>query len=145
MWQPEQVTADSIQTEEKRYDHGFSEEEVARLKSLKAELDKKLLSGYRTTIEDMKNIVVPWLRVNRTEEFNLKAPKEKPPKAEKGEKAPRKPREPKEPKAPKAKKLTAKERKEINLRIQKIFALKAAGRELSDEDKEFIEYAKGVL
>lgn len=58
------------------YDHGYSIEEVAMIISKKKELDEGILLGKQVTLDEFKNIVVPYQRINRVEAFTLNAIKE---------------------------------------------------------------------
>jgi hypothetical protein len=139
-WTPGKPITEAItsQPEEAIYDHGYSEEEVIRLTELNKELDKKVDKGYEPTLEEFKTIICPMFRINRKEAFILNKPKEKPVKVPKEKKV----KEPKAPKTPKPKKLTAKEIKARQERLNKIIMKKAAGAELNEDDKEFLDLMK---
>ena len=64
-------------TETKMYDHGFTPEEVIDITAKKKELEKRNLAEEPVTLEEFKDIVVPFQRIQRTEVFNLNPEKEK--------------------------------------------------------------------
>lgn len=109
----------TIPEEKPKYDHGYSEEEVLRIKQRREEIFKRDLYAEPVTTEEFKTIIVPFCRINRTEKFIL-APEKKP----------------KAPKAPKEKKLT---KKEIKLRMNNIIIAKAMGQSVSQEDEIFFK------
>ena len=108
-----------VPEEKPKYDHGYTEEEVLRIKQRREEIFKRDLYAAPVTTEEFKTIIVPFCRINRTEKFIL-APEKKP----------------KAPKAPKEKKLT---KKEIKLRMNSIIIAKAMGQDVSEEDKIFFK------
>lgn len=61
----------------KLYDHGFTVEEVISITAKKKQLEKRNLSEEPVTLEEFKDIVVPFQRIQRTEIFNLNPEKEK--------------------------------------------------------------------
>lgn len=109
----------TIPEEKPKYDHGYTEEEVLRIKQRREEIFKRDLYAEPVTTEEFKTIIVPFCRINRTEKFIL-APEKKP----------------KAPKAPKEKKLT---KKEIKLRMNNIIIAKAMGQSVSQEDEIFFK------
>ncbi len=109
------------------YDHGFSEDQVSDILEKHKILMSRDLFAEPVTIEEMKQIVIPAIRINRTEDFILLKPKEKKVKV---------PKEPKEPKAPKPKKLT---KKQITTRMNDLVFKKILGEELTEEENEFYE------
>jgi hypothetical protein len=83
----DRFTANLVPVEEEaKYIHGFSEVEVSRIKR-----ERKEIEGKEITLEMFKNIVVPYLRITRTEAFNLNVEKVKPPKIPKPPKPPKPP------------------------------------------------------
>ena len=136
-WTPD--IPQQIQTEEvKTYDHGFSAEEVQRIKGEYETLQVKVADGYKVTLDEFKTIVIPHCRIHRTEEFNLAKLKEKP---KKEPKVPKEKKE-KEPKAPKIKPLTQREIKAFTTLMQKLVLLKAAGKEPDEADLKLVEEYK---
>jgi len=128
-----------LPVEEKRYDHGFSEEDVIRIKALRLELDDKISKGHEVTLEEFKSIIVPYCYINRTEVFNLQPVKEK---KEKAEKVPKEPKAPKE-KKPKVLKLTKKELKLREERLKTIIMKRAAGLSITEDDERFMQMMEG--
>ena len=109
----------TVPEEKPKYDHGYTEEEVLRIKQRREEIFKRDLYAEPVTTEEFKTIIVPFCRINRTEKFIL-APEKKS----------------KVPKAPKEKKLT---KKEIKLRMNNIIIAKAMGQSVSQEDEIFFK------
>lgn len=118
------------------YSHGIPPEKVDLIKQQKADLEKRVNNGGEAvTLDEFKEIVIPWLRIHRTEAFILNKPKEKEKKVREP-KEPKAPRQPKAPKPPKEKKLTKKEiEKILNACIMK----KALGQPLSEEEQAFFD------
>lgn len=67
----------NVVAETKLYDHGFTPEEVITITAKKKELEKRNLAEEPVTLEEFKDIVVPYQRIQRTEVFNLNPEKEK--------------------------------------------------------------------
>ncbi len=107
------------------YDHGYSEEEVHRITLARNEITKRDLSKEPVTLEEFKNVIAPWFRIQRTEEFILHPVKEK---------VAKEPKAPKVPKEPKPKKLT---KKQIQDELTRLMFKMATGGTFSDEEKEF--------
>ena len=114
-------------TEPPKYSSGYTPEEEDRIRREKALLDERDLTLFPVTLEESKTIVVPWFRINRTEEFILHSEKVKKERAVK---------EPKEPKikVPKEKKLT---KAQVQAKLQDIIMKKAFGHEVSEEEESF--------
>ena len=131
-------TAPTIATAvEQPYNHGYSDEEVRRITDLHNELKARDLKSNPISLEEYKKIVVPFLRINRTNAFNLKAASVKQPKA------PKEPRAAKAPKVAKPKKLT---KKAIEAELSRIVMAKAMGTQLSEADLAFFnEHTKSNL
>lgn len=112
------------------YSHGFTDIEAAELKAAHNKLGKRNLSEEPVTLQEFRDIVVPYLRIVRTTAFNLNPEKIKPVKIPKIPKV-------KEPKVkePKVKKLTKKFIKEELSRL--VFA-QAIGETITEEDILFI-------
>lgn len=140
-WSPSGNSLTELKSEEetKKYDHGFSEEDVIRIKRERLELDTKISNGHEVTLEEFKSIIVPYCYINRTEVFNLIPEKVK---KEPKEKTPKEPKAPKE-KKPKVLKLTKKELKLREERLKTIIMKKAAGLVITDEDNEFMKMMEG--
>lgn len=119
------------------YNHGYSDEEVRRITDLHNELKARDLKSNPISLEEYKKIVVPFLRINRVEAFNLKAASAKKPKEPKAAKAP------KEPKVAKPKKLS---KKAIEVELSRIVMAKAMGTSVSETDLAFFnEHTKSNL
>lgn len=107
-------------TPEEKYVHGYTDEEVARIKSQRDLIVSRDLFTNPVSLEEFKNVIIPFYRIQRTEVFKLQETKVK---------------VPKEPKPPKEKKLT---KKAIQARITQLIFLKAAGGQWTEEDKKFM-------
>jgi hypothetical protein len=136
-WTPTKIS--DLQSEETpKYDHGFSEEEVLKIKDEFKKLEtRQAKTGECPSLDEFKSIVIPHCRIHRTEQFILNPVKVK------AVKEPKIPKEkvakvPKE-KTLKVKKITQKEMKERQFRLQKIISLKAAGLAISESDIEFLK------
>ena len=102
------------------YSHGFSPEEVEKIKLAREEISKRDLVAEPVTLEEFQEIVIPYLRISRTTSFNLNA-KAKP------------------------KKAPALTKKEINAQINAIAFKQATGESLTKEEEAFFkENAKKV-
>ena len=137
-WAPEVAISQIKEEAPQIYQHGFSPEEVVRITEERNKLFDLIAKGHATTLEEFKNIIVPYQRIYRTEQFILNPPKPVKEKKErvakvKAEKAP------KEPKAPKVKKPTAKELRERTERVKKIIMKQATGAALTEDDLKFLE------
>jgi hypothetical protein len=124
------------------YSHGIDPQKVEFILEKKKEIEARINNGGEAvTLEEFKEIIIPWNRIHRTSEFILNKPKEKIKKVRepKEPKAPRAPRAAKEPKAPKEKKLTKKEvEKLLNSAIVKM----ATGQALTEQEQQvFDEHA----
>jgi hypothetical protein len=86
-----------------KYVSGYSPEEEDRIKNAKVLIDKRDLSKEPVSLQEFRDIIAPWYRINRTEEFILHPEKVKTVRKAREAKAP------KEPKEPKVKKLTKKQ------------------------------------
>jgi len=133
-WTPTKIS--DLQSEEfPKYDHGFSEEEVLRIKEEFKKLEsRQAKTGECPSLDEFKSIVIPHCRIHRTEQFILNPVKVRAAKEPK-EKVAKVPKE----KAQKVKKITQKEMKERQFRLQKIISLKAAGLAISESDIEFLK------
>jgi len=114
------------------YSHGVPPEQVEEVKKQKAELEKRIANGGEpVTLEEFKNIVIPFLRIHRTEVFLLTPVKEK---------KVREPRVPKE-KVVKPKRLT---KKAIKERIDAIIFKKFTTTEgVTEEEESFLNEHTG--
>ena len=124
------------------YSHGIDPQKVEFILEKKKEIEARINNGGEVvTLEEFKEIIIPWNRIHRTTEFILNKPKEKVKKVRepKEPKAPRAPRTAKEPKPPKEKKLTKKEvEKLLNSAIVKM----ATGQTLTEQEQQvFDEHA----
>jgi len=111
------------------YDHGFTVEEVASIKKAKEAISARQILS--VTLQEFKEVIVPWTRIHRTEQFILHPPKEV------------KTRVAKAPKVPKEKKLSkkaleAKLKKDLEARLDRILAAQIAGDPVSKEDSDFM-------
>ncbi len=113
------------------YDHGFTPLEVERIKSAKLELDKKIERGYKHSLDEFKTIIVPHLRIHRTEAFILNPEKEKKVRVAK---EPGQPRQTRAKGEPKVKKLT---KKEISARLDSIIMKMAMQQAISEDEQAF--------
>ena len=122
------------------YSHGIDPQKVEFILEKKKEIEARINNGGEAvTLEEFKEIIIPWNRIHRTTEFILNKPKVKKVREPKEPKAPRAPRAAKEPKAPKEKKLTKKEvEKLLNSAIIKM----ATGQALTEQEQQvFDEHA----
>jgi len=118
------------------YSHGIPLEKVDLIKQQKANLEKRINNGGEAvTLDEFKEIVIPWLRIHRTEAFILNKPKEKEKKV-RDPKEPKAPRQPKVPKPLKEKRLT---KKETEKRLSVCIIKKALGQLLSEEEQAFFD------
>lgn len=115
-----------------KYDHGFTEEQVELITRKRKEIDKRDLNLHPVTLQELKEVVFPYQRINRTNIFILKEKEVK----EKKEKVAREPKAPKEPRQPKEKKLSA---KTISKRVSDIILARAMGMPVSAEDEAFYQ------
>jgi len=60
-----------IGTESKEYSHGYNEEEVKKITLAKELIDKRDLIDYPVTLNEFKVVIIPYLRIQRTEAFNI--------------------------------------------------------------------------
>lgn len=114
-----------------KYDHGYTEEQVFRIRAERERLYRdKVSKGIPLSLQEEQEVIIPFIRIHRTEVFILN---DKPEKVKKI-------REPKEKKAkeirePKVKKLT---KKQISDRLSEI-AMAMYQRSLSEEEQLFFE------
>jgi hypothetical protein len=113
----------------KKYDHGFSDSEVIRIKR-EFELLKE--NGGPKSLQDFKRIVVPHIIVTRTEEFILQEDKQKKSKANSEDK----PKKSKSNSNNKPKKLT---KKQIQERMNEIIHKMLTGIALSEEENSLYQ------
>ena len=143
-WQPTTEIANLQEETKPLYDHGFTPEEVIELTNKRNDLFDRIGKGHSTTLDEFKNIIVPYQRIYRTEQFILNPIKEKKikePKAPKEKKA-KVPKDPKEPKAPKVKKPTAKEMRERMEMVKRITMKQAAGIALTEAEFNWLNKMK---
>jgi hypothetical protein len=117
-----------------KWTHGYADEQVIEIKQAYKNLEKKVLEGYKHTLEEFKNIVVPYRRIHRTEEFILNDKPEKP-KKEKRISEPKE-RKVKEPKPVKEKKLT---KKQIQEKLNEVIFKMSRGEALTEEEDSFFK------
>jgi hypothetical protein len=118
-----------------KYLSGYSIEEEDRIKRGKALIDKRDLSKEPVSLQEFRDIIAPWYRINRTEEFILHPEKVKTVRKVREAKAP------KEPKEPKVKKLTKKQTQEKLAELVMKLAMQVAFTE--EEQVFFDEQTKG--
>jgi hypothetical protein len=131
---PEQSDVIPIPLLEVKYDHGFSEEQVYLIKLKKQAIEKRNLTEEPVTLEEMQEVIVPYMRIIRTTAFILnpeKVKKVKEPRVAKT-KTPRVAK----PKIVKEKKLT---QKAIKQRLDDIIYIMFSGTPLSEEDDAFFK------
>jgi hypothetical protein len=109
------------ESEKPKYHHGFTESQVQEILHKKELIDKRDIITSPVTREEFRTIIIPWLRIHRTEEFILKEVKVKPPKA---------------PKVIKVKKPT---KAQIKKRLNDLIFQIALGNELNEDDKAFYD------
>ena len=110
-------------TEQPTFDHGYTIEQVDELKLLKKAIELRNLGEQPVTLKEFKEIVVPWNRAHRGEQFVLFAEK----KATTKEKKPR---------VAKPKKLT---KKAIQDRLNDLIFKKATGKDITEEEQAFVD------
>ncbi len=114
------------------YSHGYTDVQVIEIKEKYKELLSKIeKTNYKPTLEETKFIVIPYIRIHRTEEFILN---EKPEKIKKEKVVKEKVVKP--PKEPKIKKLT---KKQIGEKIQEYVFKLSRGENLTEEEDLFLK------
>jgi len=121
------LNPEPVATEIPKYEHGYSEPEVDKIVKAMEGIKKRDLQLEPVTLEEMKDVVVPFQRIHRTTVFNLNPEK---PKKEPKERVAKEPKE----KKPRVKKLTAAEKKK---KINDIVMKMATGQDLTQEEEEF--------
>lgn len=119
------------------YEHGYSVMEVDKIEKAKAEILKRDLQVEPVTIEELKEVIIPWNRIHRTTVFNLNPEK---PKAEKKERVPKEKKE-RVPREKKEKKLT---KAEIKKRIESIIMKVAMGTATPEEEAFYNEHTTRI-
>jgi len=116
-----------------QYVSGYSEEDEFRINQEKLLIDKRDLSIEPVTLEEFKDVIAPWFRINRTKEFVLHPEKIK---------KVRVPREPKVkvPREPKVKKLT---KAQIQNKLQGLIMKLAIRQEFTEEETAFYKEQTG--
>lgn len=71
------------QPKENTYDHGYSVEQVVKIKEEKQKIESRDLRENPVTLTEFKEIIVPWNRIHRVEAFNLNTVAKKVTKAKK--------------------------------------------------------------
>ena len=124
----------AVPEEEKpKYQSGYTEEEELIIKEKKKQLDLRDLSEQPVTLEEFRDIVCPWFRIHRTEQFTLH------PEKVKAVRVPKEPK-PKVEKVPKEKKLT---KAQTTAKMQGILMKMATKVELTEEEQEFFKVQTG--
>src|SRR5512139_1651340 len=59
------------------YSHGYTAEQVEEITEKRNKILSRNLREQPTTLEEYREIIIPWCRINRTEEFVLNAKKKK--------------------------------------------------------------------
>ena len=122
-----------IAEEKPPYISGYTPEEEDRIKKAKALLDKRDLVLEPVTLQEFRDIVAPYYRIDRIEQFILHPVKEK---------KVRVPKEPK-PKVPKVRKLTKKQAEE---KLQGLIFKLAVQDDITDEERLWYkEYTGGDI
>jgi len=135
-FEPQQFTP-TTETPIHFYSHGFTPEEAEEIKRQKKLLDEKLRNNEEITLKEFEEIIVPFQRIHRTEEFILNPGKIK------KEKIPKEPKAPRTPRVPKEKKLT---KKQIETECNRLFTKEMAGEEFTEKEREFYNlYMKSAL
>lgn len=131
------------------YVHGIEPSKVDEIKQLKLALDKRISNGGEAvSLEEFTSIVIPWLRIHRTEVFilNPEKPKKEKKVREPKAKTPGVPRQKASDSsallggATKEKKLT---KKQVNEKMQSIIMKMAMGQVLLAEEQSFFEEQAG--
>ena len=117
-----------------KYEHGFSEEQVYLIKLKKQAIEKRNLTEEPVTLEEMQEVIVPYMRIIRTTAFILNPEKVKKVKESRVAKT-KTPRVAK-PKVAKEKKLT---QKAIKQKLDDIIYIMFSGTPLSEEDDAFFK------
>jgi len=112
------------------YSSGYTEEQEENIKKLRLGIDRRDLSIEPVTLEEFRDIIVPWFRIHRTEEFRLHPEKVK---------VVRVPKEPKV-KTPKEKKLT---KAQTQAKFQMLVMRAALGQPMTEEEEAFYKQAIG--
>lgn len=104
-----------------QYDSGFTADQIHEITLAHSTLTKRDLVGQPVTLEEFRDIIVPFFRIKRVETFNLNVGKEKVKKERVAKEA-------------KPKKLT---KKQIEAKVLEIAFKKAKKEELTQEEDEF--------
>lgn len=110
------------------YNHGYTEEQVHRIETARSAIVKRDIVKEPVTLEEFRDVIAPWFRIHRTNEFILRPVKEKIVK------------EPKAPKEPKPKKLTKKQRE---AELSRLILKMAMGQEFTPEETMFYNNESG--
>ena len=113
------------------YKHGYSDEQVDKIKEGKRTIDARDKLKHPPSLKEFREIIVPWNRIHRVEQFNLHPVKVQ---GVKKARAKSKVSTLSRKTVPKAKKLT---KKQINDKIGEIVFKIAMKTELSKEEKSF--------
>lgn len=117
-----------LETPKPIYSHGYSEEQERYIREQREKIFKRDLSVEPVTTEELRDVIIPYQRILRTEAFILNPKKEDKSKKEKVTK---------EPKAPKPKKLT---KKFIQEELNRITMKELMQNEpLTEEEQKFYE------
>jgi len=115
------------------YSHGFSDEEVEKIKKLKEEISKRDLNTEPVTLDEFQKVIVPWNRIRRTESFILNHKEKKPAKRKASTSTPR---------VTGPKKLT---KKAIEKKLNYLVFKQATGVKLTEEEQQFFkEHIKNI-
>lgn len=125
----------SVPDEVPKYVSGYTEEEEIKIKQAKALLDERDLAAFPVTLEEFKNVIVPWFRISRTEEFILH-----PEKVKKVRVLKEKVVKEKVIRVPKVKKLT---KAQIQYKMSELVMKLAMKEEFTEEETEFFRIQTG--
>jgi hypothetical protein len=119
----------TISETERKYISGYTPEQEEYILKQRRLLDERDLVTQPVTLQEFKDIIVPWFRIHRTEEFNLHPAKPT-----------KEPKVPKVTKVPKEKKLT---KAQIQTKMQAIVMQLAFGQPLTEEETLFYKQQTG--
>jgi len=114
----------TAEPEAPKYDHGYTDAQIEEIKAKFKELEKRDKSVTPVTKKELKEIVIPHIRIGRTTVMNLQ--KEKPAKVAR------------EPKAPKPAKEKALSKKAIKAELTRIY-IKEVTTGLTEEEQAFLD------
>ena len=125
---------ETSESEVPKYSSGYTEEEELNIKQAKILIEQRDLESLPVTLEEFRLIIAPWFRINRTEEFILKAEKVKPVRV---------PREPKAPKAPKEPRVKKRTKAQVEFKMKELLFKLATNTEFTEEETLFYKEQTG--